>query len=783
MRLHRNIHFLLLFLTCLVLVSDLQAQREASVEPVINQIKVKFQGFQPVSDQYVRGNVQLRTGMNYNSTLVDQSIRSLYATNQFEYIEVKVEQADEGKVDVIFIIIPKYTIGKIEFNGNNKFSPERLSSKGEIDSGIPLDEYLVSQAAEKIQEYFVEKHYPDALVDYRISKNDETGYATVTYDIESGAKVKIAEIKFTGVTAFNAKKLRKQLETRQTNWISWMTSAGTYDESVFNEDLDLLRTYYRNNGYLDVEIDVDQVEIDKISPKRIAINIPIDEGQCYYIGDLSVNDNTIFTEDELLQNITIESGEPFSPEDVDDASTIVRDYYSSRGYLEAFVRAERVPNMDTRRIDVVFRIRESEKFYVESINVEGNTKTKTRVILRELALRPGDIFDLKRLETSELRLKNTQFFDDVRLNPEATNVPGRKDLGVTVREGRTGSFSFGAGFGSVQSAMIFFELTQGNFDLFNWRNGLQGDGQKMRIRGSFGSLSNEMVISFEEPWLFEQRLAFGFDLFRRESDYVSSEYNELRTGFELYLRRRLFELVEARMSYRLEVVEIFDVAGLPGIQVDDNIPDIFEEAEGKEVVSKVGVTLLRDTRNSLLFTTKGNRTTLSTQWAGVGGDVNYIKVEGRMAHFIPTFESLEQTLAIFARAGTVIPYGDTSSIPFYDRFYLGGPETLRGYDYRDIGPREAVSDEAIGGNTYSMLSLEYIFRIAEPLGLAVFYDCGFVNSEELDNNSSNYADNWGVGARLMMMGSPLKLDLGFPITDPTGKASGSQFNFSFGTRF
>ena len=206
MRLHRNIHFLLLFLTCLVLVSDLQAQREASVEPVINQIKVKFQGFQPVSDQYVRGNVQLRTGMNYNSTLVDQSIRSLYATNQFEYIEVKVEQADEGKVDVIFIIIPKYTIGKIEFNGNNKFSPERLSSKGEIDSGIPLDEYLVSQAAEKIQEYFVEKHYPDALVDYRISKNDETGYATVTYDIESGAKFKIAEIKFTGVTAFNAKK-------------------------------------------------------------------------------------------------------------------------------------------------------------------------------------------------------------------------------------------------------------------------------------------------------------------------------------------------------------------------------------------------------------------------------------------------------------------------------------------------------------------------------------------------------------------------------------------------
>jgi outer membrane protein insertion porin family len=193
---------------------------------------------------------------------------------------------------------------------------------------------------------------------------------------------------------------------------------------------------------------------------------------------------------------------------------------------------------------------------------------------------------------------------------------------------------------------------------------------------------------------------------------------------------------------------------------------------------------LRDTRDSLLFTSRGNRTTLSTQWAGLGGDINYFKLEGRMAHFIPTFETLDQTLAIYARAGTAIPYGDSDTIPFYDRFYLGGPDSLRGYDYRDIGPRDADdATESIGGNTYTMLSFEYGFRIAEPLGLVVFYDWGFVNEDDSDFSPSNYADNWGVGARLMMMGSPLKLDLGFPITDPTGEADGSQFNFSFGTRF
>lgn len=767
----------------LLIAAMLNAQDVPSAEPEVSRIRIEFQGFQPVSDEYVRSNVQLRSGMAYNPVLVDQSIRSLYTTNQFEFIEVKVEQADAGKVDVIFVVVPKYTIGAIEFNGNEGFSPERLTTKGEIESGVPLDEYWVSLAGEKIQDYYIEKGYPDVAVEYRINRDAETGYATVIYDIEAGGKVKITEIDFTGLNAFTARQLRKQLQTKKTNWIAWLTGAGIYDANQFDEDLDLLRAFYRNRGFLDVEIDADQVEIEYQTAKKIQITIPITEGRRYVLGELSVANHSIFTAGELLGAMRLQEGEPFSPERIDAAASALRDYYASRGYLESYVRAERVPNMQTRRIDVVFRIRESEKFYVESINVEGNTKTKTRVILRELALRPGDVFDLKRMETSERRLKNTQFFEDVRLNPEATNVPGRKDLGVTVREGRTGSFSFGAGFGSVQSAVIFFELTQGNFDLFNWRNGFQGDGQKMRLRGSFGSQSNELIVAFEEPWLFEQRLAFGVELFRRESDYVSSDYNELRTGFELYLRRRLFELVEARLSYRYEIVEIFDVAGVPGVD-DPTVADVFEEAEGEEVVSKVGLTFLRDTRDSLLFTSRGNRTTLSTQWAGLGGDINYFKLEGRMAHFIPTFETLDQTLAIYARAGTAIPYGDSDTIPFYDRFYLGGPDSLRGYDYRDIGPRDADdATESIGGNTYTMLSFEYGFRIAEPLGLVVFYDWGFVNEDDSDFSPSNYADNWGVGARLMMMGSPLKLDLGFPITDPTGEADGSQFNFSFGTRF
>jgi len=790
----------LVFSSCLVSCTAVLAQDAEEEYPLVRQIIPEFEGFRAVSDQFIFNNVQLRPGMNYNPALVDQSIRALYASGYFEFVEVRVEKAPEGMVDVYFELVSKYTIERIRFNGNENFSANRLAAKAEIDedvnleSGEPLDEYKVSLAADSIAAFYVKKGYPDVAVDYRISRNPETGYAIVDIDIEEGTDLRIEDIVFKGNEVFSDKKLRKQLETKKDGWFSWITGSGKFDEKQFKEDLEKLRKFYRDNGYLDSVVDENLVEFEFEDEDEVDIIITVSEGQLYFLGELSVENNTVFTNGELLSGVKLEPGGEFSPQKVDDAANTVREYYTSRGYLDTNVRAERVPNMESRRIDVVFRVRESERFYLESIRVEGNTKSKAAVIIRELALQPGDVFDRQRMDVSEARLKNTNYFEDVRLNPEPTNIPGRKDLGITVREGRTGNFTFGAGFGSVESAVVYFEMTQGNFDLFNWRSGFQGDGQKFRFRASLGTNSNQIVVSFIEPWLFEQRLEFGVELYRSESDFNSADYNELRTGFELFLRRRLFELVEARLSYRLELVEIFDVdrnPGAPGAVLNpdgsisnDGIANVFQAAEGEDLVSKVGLTFLRDNRDSLIFTRKGNRTSLANEVAGLGGDVNYYKFEAKMAHFIPTFDTLEQSLSIVARAGTVTPWGNSDEVPFYDRFYLGGPDTLRGFDFRDVGPRDPDDeDESVGGNAYSMISFEYLFRVAEPLGLVVFYDWGFVNEDDFDFSMSDYADNWGVGARILLMGSPLQLDLGIPITSPEGAGDGTQFNFSFGTRF
>ncbi len=771
--------------------------QSSEIYPVVKEVRVEFSGFQSVSEELVLGSIQLREGMDYNPALVDQSIRTLYGTGLFEFVEVRVENAADDSVALIFEVIPKYEIKQIVFEGRSKYPEKRLLDEGELQVGISLDEYQVSEAATKIQAYYVKKGYKDVSVDYRIQRNEETGAAVVVFEVDEGAKVRIKRLSFEGNEIFEDGKLAKVFETKKRGWLSWLTGSGRFDERKFKEDLELLRTFYRNRGYLDFAVDEDDVDLDYKTEKDLYINVQVEEGELYVLGALSVENATIFTSDELLGVAKINTNDPFSPEAIDQAASDIRDYYTSRGYLNTSVRVKRVPNMDTRAIDIVFEVRESEKFYVESINVEGNTITKTRVIIRELALRPGDVFDLRRMQTSENRLKNTRYFENARLSPEYTNIPGRRDLSVTVKEGRTGNVTLGAGFGSIEQAVVFFELSQGNFDLFNWRSGFRGDGQKLRLRASIGSVSSQLLLVFEEPWLFEQRLAFGAELFRTESDFNSNDFNELRTGFELYLRRRLFELIEARMSYRLELVEIFDVAfgetnppGLPdnadGSRPNDGIADVYQAADGgRDIISKVGLTLLRDTRNSFLFTRSGNRTSLVSELAGLGGDVNYLRLEARTAQFIPTFDHLEQTLSIIGRIGTVAPYGKSEDVPFYDRFYLGGPESLRGFDFRDVSPRDDDDDnESIGGNSYGLISFEYGFRIAEPLGLVVFYDVGFVNKSDYNFSFSNYASNWGIGARILLMGSPLKLDLGFPITTPEEiNDDGSQFNFSFGTRF
>jgi outer membrane protein insertion porin family len=488
----------------------------------------------------------------------------------------------------------------------------------------------------------------------------------------------------------------------------------------------------------------------------------------------------------------------FVPSKLDKDVETLEEFYGQVGYLQTRVRLVRKPNLATGDIDIEYQVNESEKFQVESIIIEGNTKTKSIVILRELVLGPGDVFDSLRMKISKLRLENTRFFEEpVNVTDESTNIPGRRNLKISVREARTGNLTFGAGFSSLERAVVFAEITQSNFDLFNRRSFFQGDGQKFRLRFQIGSQSSEVILAFEEPYLLERELALGFQLYRQTSDYNSSFYEEIRTGGEVYLRKRLFNWLEGRLSYTYQIIDIANVAS--------GAPVAYRFLEGASTTSKLNLSLTQDSRDKIVNTTRGNYATLDLGVAGgpLGGDNHYYSLEFRGSKFFPIAEFQEQVLAVLGRAGVVDSFGDSDKlqtrtvtdpdtglpvtdsrvpgVPFYDRFYLGGPQTLRGFEFRTVGPK--IGGEPAGGNTYGFLSLEYSMDVVKPVRFAVFYDAGFVNSDAYDFSPADYNDNFGFGLRLFVAGAPLSLDFGIPLTGDKLNKQGTQFNFSFGTRF
>jgi len=749
---------------------------EAAPSYKVGIVTVKFVGTANVNEQVVRANMQVREGGDLDDTMLDRDIRSLYKTGLFEFIEIKREAVDGKTFNLVVEVTPKFRVLAVRYEGNKKVKGTRLEKEIKTKPNTALDERQVKEDSEKIREYYQKSGYNQMSVTYAVDRDRATGFGTVIFKIKEGNKVKISDVRFVGNAHVKARALKGEMETKKWWMFSWLTGSGRFKDDQFDDDLEKLRDYYREHGYLDVDIPQDNVIFGYPTPEKLVLTINISEGRQYRIGDISFKGNKLFTSALLKRVARQKSGVIFIPSKLDKDVERLEDFYGKDGYLDTRVRLVRKPNVNTGNIDIEYSIAESEKFNVESVVIEGNSKTKSTVVVRELVLGPGDVFSTVLMKISKLRLENTRFFEDVNVTPQETNIPGRRNMRIALKEGRTGNLTFGAGFSSLERATIFAEVSQSNFDIFNRRSLFQGDGQKFRLRMQLGSQSSEVVLSFEEPWLFQKQLALGFSIFRTSSDYNSSYYSQIETGGEVYLRKRLFELVEGKLSYTYQIIDIKDVSSSASSYIRD--------LEGSNTVSKVGFQLLRDTRDKIINTTSGNRVEINTDVAGgpLGGSDNFYRLEFRGSQFFPLFETQAQVLSLIARAGVVQNFGASDRLAYYNAFYLGGPYTLRGYEYREVGPRDDFG-EPIGGKSYGFFSAEYSIDIVSPIRFAIFYDAGFVNKGAYDFNPVTYNDNFGFGLRLFVAGAPLSLDFGIPITGDAQNKKGNQFNFSFGTRF
>jgi len=793
--------FLLFFSVCVAtLIAD-----PYSGGKTISSIKIQISGPPTVGESYVKQNLQVQEGDHYKTSSIDKSIRNLMETGSIRDVKVFKDPVSSKNNDValVFKVVTKPRIEEIRFNGNDELSDKKLLKSISAKVGELYDEAKVKSDILSLKTLYLEKGFWNSDVSYQVLRGvDEPDKKILSFFIEENELRKIRRIHFSGNNALDGGELLDAMETAPWRFWRFWSKRSKYLPRVLDDDIDKILQIYRNEGFLDVKINQSKIIITPFGSNRIDLQIPINEGSRSYFGTQNVFGQAIIDSNDLLNDSLITTGKPYSPTLLSSERSRLRKIYGNRGYLDTKIRIQRKPNLVNNQIDLVFEITENNKFSVNSIEVRGNEKTKTVVLIRELALAPGETFDLTRMETSEARLKNTKLFERVSISDEpiASGDPelrnSRRNMIVDVDEGRTGHVSFGVGFSTLEKAMMYAEFRQGNFDIMKWRapHRLQGDGQKFRLRLKLGSRSNEVRLALEEPWFLNRRVAAGFEVFREKSDYQSSYYDELRAGFEVYFRKRLFELVEGRLFYSFEDVLIEDIdisSDRTRFIWDPNEGDPAYNSSTNEIqrtISKVGLTLSRDTRDTLLFPTEGSLVSIRKEFAGgiLGGDADYGRFELQGVQFFKTFDAMEQVLSVSGRTGTLGKFdGDDANVPFFEKFFLGGPYNLRGWDYREAGPN--VEGEPVGGNSFSYASLEYTFKVADPLRFAFFYDGGFLRSGDFKfapgSNTEGWHDNWGLGIRIMVMGMPLRLDLGFPLSDPSKSGASTQFHFSGGTRF
>ena len=760
--------------------------------PKVSSIQIRHVGPPATSDALIRSNLRVKEGDSYQRARVDDDVRNLYSTGYFYNIRVAEEVTGEG-VKLTYVLQGNPLLTDIKFEGNKKYSNRRLTKKLKSKTGEPLDEKKLFQDIQEIQKMYQKAGYQKVKIERNLNIDENAGRGTVTFNIEEGPKIRIKDIIFEGNEAFSDRKLRKTIKTKRRWIFSWITGSGVLKDEQFQDDKERLSSFYQNEGYIDFEIK--DVKFDYIEPTRLNITFDLSEGKQYRVGAVEFKGNKLFTAQEITSGLNLEGkpirtkmgvGEIFTPKGLTSDVEAIRDFYGSKGYIDTRVVAVKNANINTGTIDLTYQIEEGEKAFIERIAIRGNEKTKDKVIRRELAVSPGEVFDTTRVKLSRNRLEGLNYFSKVEARPEDTDVPNRKDLVVSVEEKNTGNFTVGAGFSSVDEIVGFVEVSQSNFDLFKPPT-FTGGGQKFRLRAQLGTQRQDYQISFVEPWFLDRKLALGVDLFHRDLNFVSREdrYEETHTGGTLSLTRALWsDFLIGKVSYTLEHVDL----GL-GSDLTEISPLIMEEG-GSRLISKVGTSLAFDTRNSALLPSHGQRSELLTEVAGLGGDVSFYKFEGRTAWYFPGFFE-GHIFEVVGRAGVIEAWGQGdrnrnktySDVPIFDRWFLGGMQSLRGYRYRDIGPKD-VFGEPLGGETYYFGSAEYSVPIIERLRFAMFYDIGnvFQDAYSFDRvpNQALYSDNWGLGIRLNLPIGPLRLDYGIPINHDEDVSGSGRFQFGVG---
>lgn len=749
----------------------LTAQMEVKVveSKVVKAIEV--QGNKTISVATILAKIKTRAGQEYLQSVISDDLKRLYNTGYFSDVRVD-RQEHEGGFKVIFYLQEKPVIDKITFSKTRYFNAKAILKKIKTQKGKFLDNKLLKDDIETIQELYAQKGLSLVRVDTETSMDEAANKATLHFIIEEGRRVRIRRINVEGNKAYKDKQIIKTMKTRSKAFFT----SGYFKEETLQEDKERILSFYEQHGFIETQVDY----ATKLSPKGLMdIDIRIQEGKQYFVGRVIIAGHHVVEEKDILEAMEeTKTGRPFSREKLTVDIAHIRALYFDRGYI--FADAVQTASLDpaTGQVEVKIDVEEGSLAYIEKIDIQGNTRTRDIVIRRELRVSPGDRFDGEKLKRSKERLNNLGYFEDVGFDIADTDDPVRKDLVVQVKEAKTGSFSFGGGFSTVDKVVGFIEVEQRNFDFTNWP-AFTGGGQNLRLRAETGSTRNNLLLSFEEPWIFDYPVSGGFDVYRTQRDRerdIGFAYDEQRTGGNIHLGRQFSEFVSGRVMYKREMVTIEDLES-------DVSADLLAEA-GTNTVSLMEFSAARDTTDSRFNPTKGYVLDGLVDLAGsvLGGDRDFYRTRVHGSYYIPL--SFKSVLELRLQGGIVDAYGDSDKVPIFERFFAGGARTIRGYDERRVGPLDSSTEDPLGGESILVGNIEYTIPLVDFIKLAAFFDAGNVWPKVEDFLSGELKSGAGAGLRVKTPIGPINLDYGYPLTDEPGEEGRSgKFYFSVSRGF
>lgn len=705
--------------------------------------------------------IQSKTGDTYDQATLREDLKAIYKMGYFNDVQIDVTDSDKGK-KVIFRVVEKPVIQSVVFEGIKELDEEDIKEAANIREQFILNPAKIAIAEEAIRQLYKDKGFYHSEIDSEISYPDDQG-TVVRFKINEGSELYIKDITIEGNSAFDDDEILGEIKTNEKGFMSWLTDSGLLNLTQIKQDVQRITTFYNNHGFLDAKVGEPIITEEK---EWLKVKFVIEEGVRYKVGTVDFTGDILAGKEKLLELVAVRGEKYLNKQVIRDDILKITDYYSEAGYAFASIRPGVSKSPNGNRMDVIFDIRKGNLVYIDRITIRGNTRTRDNVIRRELHVAEGGVFDSKAIRTSTQALQRLMFFEEVSITPEPSLDPDRMNIIIEVKEKSTGNFSIGAGYSSVDDFILMGQISENNF---------LGRGDTLSLSANLGGSSSRYNLAYTNPHLNDSELSWGIDIFKtnRESDDYTRDSvgGGFRIGYPIFGRWRIYG------NYSYTDTDLTDVS-------DDASYTIMNSVD-LHVTSALKTSLVRDTRNRRYGASSGSRNMLSVKYAGgpLQGDAQFTKLEGSTSWYFPLFWNT--VFHIKGTAGQVFE-NETDKLPVYERFTLGGLNSIRGFDYGKISPIDDETGDRIGGDKMWYTNTEVIFPLIAEQGImgVCFVDIGQVLNDDEEGGDSNDSIKkaTGLGVRWLSPMGPLRLVWGYNL-DPEEDEDDAVWDFSIGGTF